>query len=99
MVIYPVILHGDTALPPACLISKLWLWCFKLYTQRYVFNSYPVDYPGTRRRGFLEVFRPHGILTALKVTLGNVTQFQIAILSVPYVVWACLTQDVTNLYH
>ena len=37
MVIYPVILHGDTALPPACLISKLWLWCFKLYTKHYVF--------------------------------------------------------------
>ena len=37
MVIYPVILHGDTGLPPACLISKLWLWCFKLYTQHYVF--------------------------------------------------------------
>ena len=37
MVIYPVILHGDTALPPACLISKLWLWCFKLYTQHFVF--------------------------------------------------------------
>ena len=37
MVIYPVILHGDTALPPACLISKIWLWCFKLYTQPYVF--------------------------------------------------------------
>ena len=45
------------------------------------FPSYPVDYPGTRQCGFLEVSQPHGILTALKFTLGNVKQFQIAVLS------------------
>ena len=45
---------------------------------------------------FLEVSQPHGILTGLKVTLGNVKQFQIAVLIMPYVVWACFMQDMSN---
>ena len=48
---------------------------------------------------YWKVFKPHGILTALKFTLGNVKQFQIVVLSMLCVVWACLTQEMSNLYH
>ena len=96
MVIYPVILHGDTALPPACLISKLWLWCFKLQT---MFSFIPCGLSKNLQCGLLEVSQPHGILTAFKFTLGNVKQYQTAMISMPCVVWACLTQDMSNLYH